>query len=315
MAFYRAAPYQKPVAVALLLLLAALPFGLTAFGQEFYIGFATRILIFALAASSLNLVLGFGGMFSLGHAAFFGIGAYAAAICQQAGINEALIAFPLAMAVAGIFALAVGAISLRTRGVYFIMITLAFAQMAYYLFISARSWGGDDGLPLVGRMTLAGVSLADDTHFYFAAFFGLTVAMLFLGRLADARFGRVIQAIRENETRMEALGYPVFRYRLICFALGGALAGLAGALLANLTGLASPNLLVWTQSGTLLVMVIIGGVGYLYGGAVGALILLCLEEVLVGFTPHWHIALGLILLGVVLFAPKGVAALFGKKHG
>lgn len=315
MAFYRAAPYQKPVAIALLLLLAALPFGLTAFGQEFYIGFATRILIFALAASSLNLVLGFGGMFSLGHAAFFGIGAYAAAICQQAGINEALIAFPLAMAVAGIFALAVGAISLRTRGVYFIMITLAFAQMAYYLFVSARSLGGDDGLPLAGRMTLAGIPLTDDTNLYFAAFFGLTVAMLFFGRLADARFGRVIQAIRENEMRMEALGYPVFSYRLVCFALGGALAGLAGALLANLTGLASPNLLLWTQSGTLLVMVIIGGVGYLYGGAVGALILLCLEEVLVGFTPHWHIVLGLILLGVVLFAPKGVAALFGKHHG
>ena len=316
MAFYRAAPYQQPVAIALVLILAALPFVLTAFGQEFYIGFATRVLIFALAASSLNLVLGFGGMFSLGHAAFFGIGAYAAAICQQAGVNEALIAFPLAMLAAGSFALAVGAISLRTRGVYFIMITLAFAQMAYYLFVSARAWGGDDGLPLAGRMTLGGLSLStDDTSLYFAAFFGLTLAMLFFGRLADARFGRVIQAIRENETRMEALGYPVFTYRLVCFALGGALAGLAGALLANLTGLASPNLLVWTQSGTLLVMVIIGGVGYLYGGVVGALILLCLEEVLVGFTSHWHIVLGLILLGVVLFAPKGVAALFGKRHG
>ena len=315
MAFYRAAPYQKPVAIALLLILAALPSGLNALGQEFYIGFATRVLIFALAASSLNLVLGFGGMFSLGHAAFFGLGAYAAAICQQTGINDALIVFPLAMAVTGIFALAVGAIILRTRGVYFIMITLAFAQMAYYLFISARSWGGDDGLPLAGRMTLAGISLADDTRLYFAALFGLTVTMLFFNRLADARFGRVIQAIRENETRMEALGYPVFRYRLICFALGGALAGLAGALLANLTGLASPNLLQWTQSGTLLVMVIIGGVGTLYGGVVGAVVLLILEEVLVGFTEHWHIALGLLLLGIVLFAPKGVTALFGKRHG
>jgi branched-chain amino acid transport system permease protein len=315
MAFYRPAAYQKPVAIALLPLLVALPFVLNALGQEFYIGFSTRVLIFALAATSLNLVLGFGGMFSLGHAAFFGVGAYTAAICQQAGVNEALIAFPLAMAVAGVFALVVGAISLRTRGVYFIMITLAFTQMAYYLAVSARSWGGDDGLPLAGRMTLAGVSLADDTHLYFAAFFGLTVAMLFFGRLADSRFGRVIQAIRENETRMEALGYPVFAYHLICFALGGALAGLAGALLANLTGLASPNLLLWTQSGTLLVMVIIGGVGYLYGGVVGALILLCLEEVLAGFTLHWHIGLGLLLLGVVLFAPKGVAALFGRKDG
>ncbi|UCV28367.1 branched-chain amino acid ABC transporter permease [Ferribacterium limneticum] len=314
MAFYRPASYQYPLAIALLLALLALPPTLTALGQEFYIGFATRVLILALAASSLNLVLGFGGMFSLGHAAFFGAGAYAAAICMSSGISDALLAFPLAMAVAGLLALGVGAISLRTRGVYFIMITLAFAQMAYYLFVSARSWGGDDGLPLVGRMTLGGFSLAGDSALFYAALGCLALVMLFLGRLADARFGRVIQAIRENETRMEALGYPVFRYRLICFALGGALAGLAGALLANLTGLASPNLLQWTQSGTLLVMVIIGGVGYLYGGVVGAVVLLVLEESLVGVTEHWHIALGLLLLGIVLFAPKGVAALFGKRH-
>lgn len=315
MAFYRPVSYQKPLAIVLLLALLALPSVLTAFGQEFYIGFATRVLIFALAASSLNLVLGFGGMFSLGHAAFFGTGAYAAAICQGSGLGEALFALPLAMLAAGLFALLVGAISLRTRGVYFIMITLAFAQMAYYLFISARAWGGDDGLPLVGRMTLGGLSLASDSALFYVALGCLALAIGFLGRLADARFGRVIQAIRENETRMEALGYPVFRYRLICFALGGALAGLAGALLANLTGLASPNLLQWTQSGTLLVMVIIGGVGYLYGGVVGATVLLGLEEVLSGFTLHWHIGLGLLLLGIVLFAPKGVAALFGKPHG
>ena len=313
MAFYRPAPYQKPVAIVLLLAALALPSVLSAFGQEFYVGFATRVLIFALAASSLNLVLGFGGMFSLGHAAFFGAGAYAAAICMQAGISDALLAFPLAMLAAGLLALLVGALSLRTRGVYFIMITLAFAQMAYYLFVSARAWGGDDGLPLVGRMTLGGLSLSSDNALFFTALSALTAAIVFLGRLADARFGRTIQAIGENETRMEALGYPVFRYRLVCFALGGALAGLAGALLANLTGLASPNLLQWMQSGTLLVMVIIGGVGYLYGGVVGAVVLLCLEEVLSGFTLHWHIGLGFLLLGIVLFAPKGVAALFGKQ--
>lgn len=315
MAFYRPAPYQKPLSLLLLAALVALPWGLEATGQEFYIGFATRILVFGLAASSLNLVLGFGGMFSLGHAAFFGAGAYGAALLQGAGIGEALIAWPLIMAASGLLALVIGALSLRTRGVYFIMITLAFAQMIYYLFISARAWGGDDGLPLVGRMTLAGSSLAADSSLYYAALGALAAAILLLGRLADARFGRVIQAIRENETRMEALGYPVFRYRLACFALGGALAGLAGALLANLTGLASPNLLQWTQSGTLLVMVIIGGVGYLYGGVVGAAILLVLEEVLAGFTLHWHIGLGLLLLAIVLFAPRGVAALFGRSHG
>lgn len=315
MAFYRPARWQKPFALLLGIALVALPSALTTFGQEFYIAFATRVLIFALVATSLNLVLGFGGMVSLGHAAFLGAGAYVAAICQQAGINEALIAFPAAMAAAGLLALLVGAVSLRTRGVYFIMITLAFAQMAYYLFVSARSWGGDDGLPLSGRMTLGGVPLDDDTNLYFAAFLASTATLVFLARLADARFGRVLQAIRENETRMEALGYPVFRYRLAAFALGGALAGLAGALLANLTGLASPNLLQWTQSGTLLVMVILGGVGSLWGGAVGAAILLGLEETLVGLTEHWHIVLGLLLLAVVLFAPKGIAALFGRRHG
>ncbi len=313
MAFYQAARWQKPLSLGLLLLLLVLPSILDAFGQSFYIGFATRALIFALAASSLNLVLGFGGLFSLGHAAFFGAGAYAAAICMNYGLNEGLLALPLAMAAAGLFALIVGAISLRTRGVYFIMITLAFGQMAYYLFVSARAWGGDDGLPLAGRMTLGGFSLGSDSALYYAALGALALSLLFLGRLADARFGRVIQAIRENEVRMEALGYPVFRYRLACFVLGGALAGLAGALLANLTGLASPNLLQWTQSGTLLVMVIIGGVGYLYGGVVGALILLMLEEFLVGITPHWHLTLGALLLAVVLFAPKGVAALFGRR--
>ena len=315
MAFYRPARWQRLLAFMLLPLLAILPLALEAADQGFYIGFATRGLIFALAASSLNLVLGFGGMVSLGHAAFFGIGAYVAAICQQAGINEALIAFPAAMTAAGIFALGVGAVSLRTRGVYFIMITLAFAQMVYYLFISARAWGGDDGLPLAGRMTLAGITLASDRALYFAALAALTAAMVLFARLADARFGRTLQAIRENETRMEALGYPVFRYRLVAFALGGACAGLAGALLANLTGLASPNLLQWTQSGTLLVMVIIGGVGSLWGGVVGAAVLLGLEEVLAGVTEHWHIVLGLLLLGIVLFAPRGVAALFGRRDG
>lgn len=314
MGFYQAAPNQRVVSLLLLAALVGLPWGLEAFGQEFYIALATRVLIFALAATSLNLVLGFGGMFSLGHAAFFGIGAYVAALCLAAGLREALVAWPLAMVVAGLMAALVGWVSLRTRGVYFIMITLAFGQMAYYLVVSARSWGGDDGLPLTGRMTLAGISLGGDSSLYFAALGCLVLVMVLLGRLVDARFGRVVQAIRENETRMEALGYPVMTYRLVCFALGGALAGLAGALLANLTGLASPNLLQWTQSGTLLVMVIIGGVGYLYGGVVGAVILLALEEVLAGFTLHWHIALGLLLLAVVMWAPKGVAALFGRRR-
>ncbi len=315
MGFYQPAPYQKAAARLLLAALVALPFALEAAGQGFYIGLVSRIMIFALAATSLNLVLGFGGLFSLGHAAFFGAGAYASAILMAAGVGEAFVAWPAVMAAAGLLALAVGAISLRTRGVYFIMITLAFAQMVYYLFVSARAWGGDDGLPLAGRASLAGLGLGGDRAFYFVVLGCLALTLFGLGRLAQARFGRVVQAIRENEARMEALGYPVFRYRLACFALGGALAGLAGALLANLTGLASPSLLQWTQSGTLLVMVIIGGVGTLYGGVVGAVVLLLLEEALAGLTLHWHIGLGGLLLVIVLFAPRGIAALFGGRRG
>jgi len=314
-AIYRQSTRRRLLAAGVFTLLALLPPVLQAIGQEFYISFAARVLIFALAATSLNFIVGFGGMVAFGHAAFFGAGAYVAAICMDNGISDALLAFPLAMTVAGLLALVVGAISLRTRGVYFIMITLAFAQMTYYLFVSARVFGGDDGLPLAGRMTLGGLSLTGDGALFYAALGCLVLVMTFLGRLADARFGRTIQGIRENEARMEALGYPVLRYRLVSFVLGGALAGLAGALLANLTGLASPNLLQWTQSGTLLVMLIIGGVGYLYGGLIGALVLLCLEEVLAGFTLHWHIGLGLLLIAVVLFAPRGVAALFGKGNG
>lgn len=314
MAFYRPASWQKPFAAVTLLAALALPQCLEFIDQSYYLGLATRMLIFALAASSLNLVLGFGGMVSLGHAAFLGIGAYVAAICHQAGIQQGLLVLPLAMVVAGLFALLVGAISLRTRGVYFIMITLAFAQMVYYLFVSASAWGGDDGLPIYERLQLGSFSLVGDAALYYTALGALAFAMFLFGRLADARFGRTVQAIRENETRMEALGYPVFRYRLVCFALGGACAGLAGALLANQSGLASPSLLQWTQSGTLLVMVIIGGVGYLYGGVVGAIVLLGLEELLLSWFAHWHIVLGPLLLGIVLFAPKGVAALFGRSR-
>ena len=195
------------------------------------------------------------------------------------------------------------------------MITLAFAQMAYYLVVSLPGWGGDDGLPLSGRAPLFGIDLKDDTAFYYAVLALLAASLFAFDRLAHARFGRVIQGIRENETRMEALGYPVFAYKLSCFALAGAFAGLAGALLASQSGLASPSLLHWMQSGTLLVMVILGGVGSLYGGVLGAVLLLVAEEVLVEITPHWQIGLGLALLAVVLWAPQGVAGLFARRRG
>ncbi len=307
-AIYRQSTRRRLLAAGVFALLALLPPLLQALGQEFYISFAARVLIFALAATSLNFIVGFGGMVAFGHAAFFGVGAYTVAVLMEAGIASAAIAWPAAIAVAVLLALGIGWVSLRTRGVYFIMITLAFAQMIYYLAISMKLWGGDDGLPLAARSSFGPLDLRDDATFYWVTLACLGAALYLLDRIAHARFGRVLQAIRENESRMEGLGYPVLGYKLLCFVIGAALAGLAGALIANHGQLASPGLLQWTQSGTLLVMVIVGGAGALYGGAVGAAALLLAEEALAHYTTHWHAALGLILLLVVFRAPKGIAA-------
>lgn len=308
---YASSPRRRFAALITLVALLALPWLMQALDQGFYVSLASRVLIFALAATSLNLVIGFGGMVSFGHAAFFGAGAYTVAILAENGVHPAALAWPLALAVAALLALLIGAISLRTRGVYFIMITLAFAQMVFYLVVSLKSWGGDDGLLLQHRSTFGSLDLKDDSTFYFVVLTILALVLLALDRLAHSRFGRVIQSIRENETRMEALGYPVFSYKLVCFVIGGALAGLAGALLVNQSGLASPNLLHWMQSGTLMVMIVIGGVGSVFGGVVGAVVLLLCEEFFVEISPHWQIGLGLVLLAVVLWAPLGIAGLFG----
>jgi branched-chain amino acid transport system permease protein len=296
--------------VGTLVLLVAFPLAASHWDQVFYVSFATRILIYALAASSLNLILGYGGMVSFGHAAFLGIGAYTVAILMEHGVSSAWVSWPLALIVSALFALAIGAISLRTRGVYFIMITLAFAQMVYYLFISLRAYGGEDGLNLAGRSRLGlGLNLTSDLTFYYVVLALVVASLYLLRRLLNARFGQVIQAIRDNDSRMEAIGFPTYRYKLICFALAGGAAGLAGALLANQSGFVSPNLLQWTQSGTLMVMVILGGVGYLYGGALGAAVFLVLEEALSAFTLHWQLGLGLVLLAIVLYARQGLAGL------
>jgi branched-chain amino acid transport system permease protein len=301
-------------AIILLTSLIAFPLAAGALQQEFYIGLASRLMIFALAATSLNLVLGFGGMISLGHAAYFGAGAYTVAILSQHGVTSAWFAWPAAIAVSAVLAALIGLVSLRTRGVYFIMITLAFAQMVYYVFVSLRNYGGDDGLALPTRSP-TGIDTSTDTAFYYVVLTLLALVMFLIYRLINSRFGRVMQAIRENETRMEAIGYPVFRYKLVCFVIGGALAGLAGALIANQNMLVSPNLLHWTQSGMLMVMVILGGVGYLYGGVLGAVAMLLLEEILSGYTMHWQLALGVILLAVVMLLPRGLAGLFARREG
>ena len=291
-----------------LLALIALPFVANVFGEAFYIALATRILIFALAATSLNLILGFGGMVSFGHAAFLGVGAYTVVILSQMGVVDAWVAWPTAMVVAGLFALLIGAVSLRTQGVYFIMITLAFAQMMYYLVVSFKAYGGDDGMSLLARSRIRFLDMSNDSHFYYVTLLACVAVLVLIARVLNARFGHVLQAIRENEVRMQSLGYAVFRYKLCAFVMSGALAGLAGALLANQSGFVSPAMMQWSQSGMLMMMVILGGVGHLYGGVWGAIVFLLLEETLSHFTIHWQLGLGALLLMVVLLLPNGLTS-------
>ncbi|WP_336692423.1 branched-chain amino acid ABC transporter permease [Delftia acidovorans] len=296
--------------VLALLALAVFPLAAPALGLDFYISFVRRVLIYALAATSLNLILGYGGMVALGHAAFFGAGAYAVGILAMNGVTSALVAWPAAALLAGLLAAATGAVSLRTRGVYFIMITLAFAQMLFYIFISLRQYGGEDGLNLPGHSVLPGLDLGHDVSFYYVVLALFAVLMAVFGRLVDSRFGKALQGVRENESRMESLGYPVYRIKLAAFVLSGAVAGLAGALLANHNLFISPSLMHWTQSANLLIMVLVGGVGLRWGGVAGAVVMLTLEEVLRMWTEYWHLPLGLLLLCVVFGAPRGLTGLW-----
>ena len=298
---------------SLFLAAALLPLLLQAMGEDFYISFATRLLIFAIAATSLNFVVGYGGMVAFGHAAFFGLGAYIVAFLMTTDITSAWVSWPLAIGITALAALLIGAVSLRTQGVYFIMITLAFAQMIYYSIISLSITGGDDGLPLINRSSLYPLDLGNDMALYWVALSILLFCLFALKRVSLSRFGRALAGVRQNELRMEALGYPVLRLKLACFTIGSAICGLAGALLANQNGLASPSQLYWTQSGILLVMVILGGVGYRYGGVLGAITLLSLEEALGQYTEHGHLFIGLAMLAVVLYAPRGLAGLAGRR--
>jgi len=310
--------------LAVLAVLAVAPLLATAAGEDYYVSFVTRVMILALAAVSLDLILGFGGMVSFGHAAFFGLGAYVVAVLahhdvggtpvvswpvELPGTSSALISWPLAALAAGLFALVTGFVCLRTSGVYFIMITLAFAQMLYYLATSLRGYGGDEGLTLWQRSTVGPASIEDDLVFCYLVLALLALALLGGRRLVAARFGVVLTGARDNERRMQALGVPTFRYKLAAYVLSASLCGLAGALVANQTEFVSPTFLHWARSGEILIMVILGGMGSLVGPVIGAAILLLLEEVLSDLTQHWQIVLGPILLLVVLFARRGLYGL------
>src|SRR3989344_4806700 len=294
--------------------LALFPLVAAALGLDFYIGFVRRVLVVALAAASLNFIMGFGGMVALGHAGFVGVGAYAVVMLSDAGVTSAWVVWAAAMALAALAALLIGAVSLRTRGVYFIMITLAFAQMLYFVFVSLRSYGGDDGYTLPMRPLLGlGLNGADESTLYWVVLALVALVLWCLDRATASRFGAALTGIRDNETRMRALGYPVYLLQLTAFVLAGAVAGLAGALLATGNSFVSQSMMHWTQSATLIVMVVIGGLGRRWGGPGGAAVWLTLEEVLKLNTDYWHMPLGALLIVTALYAPQGLAALADRR--
>jgi branched-chain amino acid transport system permease protein len=317
---------RNVVVVFLLLLLAAVPIYAAWAGNAFLVTLFTRIVILGMAATTLNLILGYGGMVSFGHAAYLGIGGYAVGILAYEGVTTGFVQWPVAILVSALFALIVGALSLRTRGVYFIMITLAFAQLLYYFGVGLDRYGADDGLSIRQRSQFAGLlNLSDRTLFYYLCLTLLLVTIYLTWRLVNSRFGMVIQGSRSNDRRMRAIGFPTFRYRLTAFVIAGAICGLAGALLANHTGFISPATMHWTRSGDLIVMVVLGGMASSFGPLIGALVLLSLEEALpiviraaafplfgdaaVRMGEYWQIVLGPLFLLVVLFARGGIDGL------
>jgi branched-chain amino acid transport system permease protein len=299
--------------IVLLAALVLLPVYVEFTGNRFLLTLFTRIIILALAAVSLNLILGYGGMMSFGHAVYLGIGGYAVGMLAHEGIYSGFVQWPLALTASALFALIIGALSLRTRGVYFIMITLAFAQMAYYVVAGLARYGGDDGLTIYKRSQFfEPINLSNKMQFYYICLALLYASIYLVWRIVNSRFGMVIQGSRSNDTRMRAIGFPTFRYKLICFVIAGTLCGLSGALLANHTDFVSPAMMYWTRSGDLIIMVVLGGMGSVIGPVFGAIALLVLEETLSGFTEYWQIILGPLLLLVVLFARGGIDGLLGK---
>jgi branched-chain amino acid transport system permease protein len=319
---------ETTLTLVLLAALLALPFAAQAMGHPFYVTLATRMAILALAAVGLNIALGLGGLVSFGHAAFFGLGGYAAGIVASHAMNaEPLLGFTVAASMplvwilaaiaGGIAALFIGAISLRTSGVYFIMITLAFAQMIYYFAISWPAYGGEDGLSIAMRNGFPGLNTAIPRDLFLISFGLLIASLLLFWRIRGSRFGAALQAARQNETRVAAIGIEPFPVKLVAFVISAMIAAVAGAMFAELNRFTSPSTLAWQMSGELIVLIILGGTGRLAGPVAGAMLFVLLEYFLGGLTERWQFFLGLILLGVVLFARGGVVGLVAGKarHG
>ena len=317
-------PRQLAVLAVALVLLVALPAIATAIARPDLITLGSQIAIMALAAAGLDLLMGRTGLPSFGHAAWLGLGGYTVAILAvhaadgslPGWVTQAWFAWPAAILIPAALALVIGALCLRTTGISFIMITLAFAQMFFFLFIALKAYGGDDGLSMRRRNALPGIAPRDDVAFYYVCLAALVLVLLLLRRLAASRFGLVLDGIRQNERRMIAIGLSPFPYKLAAFVLSAAIGGLAGALHVNLFRFASPDLLHWTMSGELMVMVVLGGLGSLWGAVFGAAALVILHSVLAQWTEHWQIVLGPILVAVVLLARRGIwGAVGGRRRG
>ena len=292
------------------LVLALLPIVALFTGGSYLVSLGSRVMIFAIAAVALDLLVGYGALISFGHAAFVGLGAYAVGILSAYGITDALVSLPVALAVSAAYAFLTGVVCLRTTGVYFIMITLAFGQMAFFTASSLAPFGGDDGLTIAARNTVAGFALLrNERAFYYVVLFCLLGSYLFCRALVASRFGRVVRGAKENPVRVATIGFDVYRFQLATYVIAGGLAGLAGFLLANATEFVSPAYMSWQRSGELIVMVLLGGLGSLDGAIIGAAAYLLTEEWLSGVTEHWKVIFGPVLVLIVLFARGGLLGL------
>jgi len=315
---------QGWVTLIVLAALAILPPAFFLNGHAFYMDLATRLVILGIAAISLNLILGYGGLVSFGHAAFIGLGAYAVGIpvyhATWGGFDliasySGFLHLFLAVGVSALFALITGAISLRTKGVYFIMITMAFGQMVFFLFQSLDVYNGDDGLTIDVRSEFPLINLDDPLQLYGLAFVSLIGALLINRMIINSRFGMVLQGAKGNNERLVTLGYNTYLYRLAAYVISGAMCGYAGFLMGNFTTFISPGMIDWSHSGELMFMVILGGAGTTLGPVLGASIFILLEEFLSSYTIFWHLPFGLMLIGVVLYARGGLMGFFKGKEG
>lgn len=293
--------------LAILSVLAVAPLLAHIFDGAFYVGLLTRVLIFAIAAISLDLIVGYGGMLSLGHAVYIGVGAYSVGILSFYGIESGFLHFAAAIVASALMALLIGASSVRTSGIHFIMISLAFGQMFYYLAVSVNTFGGDDGLRISGSSDFGPLGdLSDPVVLYYVCFVVLVLVLLVLHRLVQSPFGMTLRGIRLNEPRMISIGVSPFRYRLTGFVISGTICGVAGALLANQNLFISPASMHWSRSGEIMIMTILGGMGSLSGGVLGAAVYVGLEYFLSRLTEHWQVIMGPIIVILILYANRGV---------